>query len=423
MHIYLDYAATTPLNPKAKAAMAAAPMGNPSSLHSFGQEASAALFNARRVIAKSLDIANPAGYEQITFTGSATEANNLALRGTVKTNWTNRTNWTNKSNRPRIIISAIEHESILETARDLEREGAELVILPVDRKGLVNLSALRKALTPNTAIVSIMYANNEVGAIQPIAEIAKIVNDFRVRSVRNVRKVGDSRGFHSNKRSDPTIPTIYPLLHSDAVQAFQYLDCNPDKLGIDLLTLSAHKIYGPKGIGCLYMRDRSLLSPIITGGGQENGIRSGTENVAAVMGFAEAARLTVALRNKETKRMARLQKYFWGELRAVIPRIALNGPILRNEVRLSNNLNVWFPGVPAQEFLVALDLAGVSASSGSACASRATEPSYVLRALGYTKKRAAESVRFTLGRMTATRDIDLAIKVIHNTLREVVRPS
>ncbi len=415
--IYLDYAAATPLDPKVKAAMDAAPMGNPSSLHVVGQEASAALFRARRVIAKSLGIADPAGHERIIFTGSATEANNLALRGTLAAfhcrRIMNRLRMSEFGNskriryakmKPRIVVSAIEHESVLETARDLARENAELVILPVDRTGLINLSALRNALTPRTVLVSVMHANNEVGAIQPIAKISKIIAGVRAQ----------------RRFSSPVSPLSYPLFHTDAVQAFRALDCNPDRLGADLVTLSAHKIYGPKGIGCLYARDRSLLSPLITGGGQENGLRAGTENVAAAVGFAEAARCATALRDKEAKRAAQLQNYFWKKLRAAFPRIALNGPALARGLRLPHNLNIWFPGAPAQEFLAALDLAGVSASSGSACASRASKPSYVLRALGYKEKRAGESIRFTLGAMTSAQDIDAATRVIKNIYRRLL---
>lgn len=365
--IYLDYAASTPVDHRVQAAMLPyfnKIFANPHSLHQFGQEASRGVFNARQTIAKSIG----ADYQQIVFTGSATEANNLAIRGAVK-----------RIKKPRIITTMIEHESILETCRDLERDGAEVIYLPVSRDGLVDLKKLEAALNDRTILVSVMHANNEIGVIQPIAEIAKIIKNFR------------------NGR-------IYPLFHTDAVQSFQYLDCNIDKLGVDLMTISAHKIYGPKGIGLLYIGRPDLL----------NGVRMGTPNVPYIVGFAKAVEIADQLRLKEAKRVGGLRDYFWRELKKKLPELERNGSI---ESILPNNLNIYFPGQSAQDLLIKLDLAGIATSPGAACATRVSKTSYVLEALGFSEKRAGGSLRFSLGRQTTKKDLDCAIKTIASCLR------
>lgn len=412
--IYLDYAASTPVDPRVQAAMSPyfnKIFANPHSLHRFGQEASRGVFSARQSIAKSIG----ADYKQIVFTGSATEANNLAIRGVVKSYKLK----VKSSGKPRIITSTFEHESVLETCRDLERDGVEVVYLPVSRDGLVDLKKLKAALNDRTVLVSIMHANNEIGAIQPIAEIAKIIREFR-KSKRAShpesagRRTKDLKRFFVNAQNDGG---VHPLFHTDAVQSFQYLDCNVDKLGVDLMTLSAHKIYGPKGIGALYIRPIGSIrpiSPIITGSGQEEGLRSGTDNTPYIVGFAKAVEIADQLRAKEARRVGQLRDYFWNELQKKLPALERNGSI---ESILPNNLNIYFPGQSAQDLLIKLDLAGIATSPGAACTTRVSKTSYVLEALGFPEKRAGGSLRFSLGRQTTKKDIDFAIKATHSCLR------
>lgn len=384
VRIYLDYAASTPLDKRVLRAMDpyfSKKFANPGSLHSFGQEAISAVDASRESIAKSIG----ADFREVIFTGSATEANNLALRGVVA-----KFKSDHPGVVPKVITSSIEHESVLETARALEGEGVEVVYLPVDREGVVDLDALKAALDERAVLVSIMYANNEVGTIQPIREIARIIKD--------VIKSPDRR----------------PLLHTDAAQAFQFLDCNVRTLGIDLMTFSSHKMYGPKGVGALYIHNKGAkkeaLVPIITGGGQEFGMRSGTENVPAIVGFAKAVELASASREAESKNIEALRERLWGGIKKAFPEAESNGPSASSG-RLPNILNVYFPGNSAEDLLTKFDLHGVAVSSGSACRSRATEASYVLLALGHSKERTRESIRFSLGRLTTKREIDGALKV------------
>jgi cysteine desulfurase len=285
----------------------------------------------------------------------------------------------------------------LETARALKRSGVEVVELPVDRQGAVKLGTLSAALKGKRALVSIMYANNETGAVQPIAKISKIVRERRGR--------------------DP-----YPLFHTDAVQAFQFLDCNVDALGVDLLTLSAHKIYGPKGIGALYVRgggqeigrkirknlNPNTLNPITTGGGQEFGLRSGTENVPLIAGFAAAVEYIEKDKDKQARRIGAMKKDLFRGIKKIFPRAQLNG----SKDCLPNIVNMRIPGTSAQDLLIQLDLAGIAISAGSACAARSSRPSHVLRAMGLSATRAKESVRISLGRQTTPGDVAQLLKTL-----------
>ena len=425
--IYLDYAATTPMDMKVKKAMApyfsappAGGFGNPGSLHFFGQKAMTAVDESREKIAKAIN----ADFREIIFTGSATEANNLALRGIVK-------KFKIKDLRfkiPRIIVSAIEHDSILETCRDLEREEIEIIYLPVNKQGIIDLKKLKESLNERTVLVSIMCANNEIGIVQNIAGISKIIKDFK------------KENFFSK----------YPLFHTDAVQAFQFLDCDVNKLGVDLMTLSAHKIYGPKGIGTLYINsklqtpnykqilnsknkiqnkktkiwdlgfgiwDLPVVKPLTTGGGQEFGLRSGTENVAAIAGFAKAVELVSNSRELENKRVRQLTDYFWRELKKLSPKAEINGLkdlrfMIYDLRKLPNILNVYFPNQNSQDLLIKLDLNGIAVSSGSACSARATKPSHVLKAIGLSDKKIKSSLRFSLGKFTTKEEINRALKII-----------
>ncbi|MBI2035486.1 MAG: cysteine desulfurase [Candidatus Liptonbacteria bacterium] len=483
--IYLDYASTTPIDPVVKKAMEpyfGLKFGNTGSLHSFGQAAMSALDESRETIAKAIG----ANFNEIIFTGSATEANNLAIRGIAKGyrvsgmgySGNKKPHPTPHTPHPRIVVSGIEHESVLETARDLEREGVEVVYIPVDKSGIVNLEKLEAALNERTVLVSVMYANNEVGTVEPVAQIAEIIRKFREEKLVS-RKDGvslaqpiahplDSRprsatksGNHARSGSETlfletSFSSTYPMFHTDAAQALQYLDCDVGKLGVDLMTISAHKIYGPKGIGALYARQGSGVQglgysaekklnpilhtphPIITGGGQEFGLRSGTENVPFVVGFAKAVELAQKNREKESVRIAKLRENLWQGIKKIYLNAEINGAdvlgvlnaIAKNGLnersdrtartlqRLPNFLNVYLPGIESQFFLTKLDLAGIAASSGSACRARALTPSYVIEALGHSKERAKQSVRFTLGKYTTKAEIDKVISVLDTFQRQ-----
>ncbi len=415
--IYLDYAASTPVASEVLAVMQpywSNVFGNPSSLHWFGQEASAAVFRARETIAQALSC----HYKEIVFTGSATEANNLALRGSIAEFRRQYAEQRGKlfvrdgqrsvrdRQRPKLIVSAVEHESVLETCRALEAEGVEVIYIPVNQEGIVDLKKLRAALNDRTVLVSIMHANNETGVVQPIAEIAKIIADFRARA--------------SVAKRYTLYAIRYPLFHTDAAQSFQYLPCRVDELGVDLLTLSGQKMYGPKGVGALYVRSEKrivnsekltsdFVAPIITGSGQERGLRAGTENTPLIVGLGAAVALAEKLRSKESARVTKLRDYFWKRLRAVAPKAEMNGSF---SDRLPNNLNVYFPGHSAGDIVIALDIQGIAASPGAACRSRAAKESYVIRAMGYSSDRAAQSVRFSLGRGMTKKDVDAAVAAL-----------
>ncbi|MGC9603041.1 MAG: cysteine desulfurase family protein [Minisyncoccia bacterium] len=380
--IYLDFAASTPTDPAVVKAMMpyfTEEFGNPGSLHSFGQEAQGAVDKARESVAKAIG----ADFREVIFTGSATEANNLVLRGVTGAA---------RPIRPKIIISSIEHESILDTARDLEkdaclrRQGVEMVYIPVDKKGIVDIEKIKDALDGRTTLVSVMYVNNEIGSIQPIQEISRLIKNS---------------GGHA-------------LLHTDAAQAFNYFDCNVKKLGVDLMTLSGQKIYGPKGIGALYVGKsaQEKLKPIVTGGGQEFGLRSGTENVAAIVGFGKAVELAEKSRSKNTKEVKALKDYFWRGLKKFYPQAEMNG-----DSKAPHILNVYFPTEYAGDLLVKLDIAGVAASAGSACSARSYAPSPVLQALGLSQERVRGSLRFSFGKTLKTEDMKRALKQIEGVIR------
>lgn len=369
--IYLDYAATTPLRPEVRAAMepflSADAFGNPSSLHADGQRAKRALDTARDTLAAALGCT----FAEVTFTGGGTESDNAALVGVMLAN---------RARGDHFITTQIEHEAVGETARFLETLGFRATYLPVDPEGRVSPDAVADALTDRTVLVSVIHASNEVGTIQPLREIADLV--------------------HANNT----------LLHSDAVQTFGQLPVTIDALGVDLLTVSAHKIYGPKGAGALYVRGGTAIEPLLHGGGQERERRSGTENVAAIAGFGEAVRLLLPERDAEAARLSALRDFLLTSLRAALPGIVLNGP--EGEGRLPNNLNLSLPSLDAETLLLALDRAGVSASSGSACASGSIEPSHVLTAMGLPEDRIKSALRLTLGRGTTQEQLVRVVEIL-----------
>lgn len=368
-YIYLDHAATTPVLPEVVLAMEPYwndVAANPSSLHRCGQKAIAALDAARAAIASFIGAVHP---REIIFTGSATEANNLAIRGVIHTR--------GSTSGPHVITTAIEHASILEPLRALERDGkAEIEYVLVDEFGLANPDEVARRVRETTVLVSVGYANNEIGTIQPIAEIARAV-------------------YAKNPKT---------LIHTDAVQAAMFLSTDVRNLGVDLMTVSAHKMYGPKGIGALYVKDGIHLEPIMYGGGQEYGLRSGTENVPAIVGFAKAVQLAAEWKSdaKNVANMKSLRDFTLAEIQRVVPDAKLNGHPAH---RLPNNLNVFIPGVDRELFLIALSEEGICVSSGSACAARGQKISHVISALGRGDKPRGCHLRITLGIRTTRDDI------------------
>ncbi|MAF20532.1 MAG: cysteine desulfurase NifS [Parcubacteria group bacterium] len=373
--IYLDHAATTPVAPAVFRKMQPyfnQKYGNPSSIHGLGQTAAQAIEKARQQIAVFLNCLS----EEIHFTAGATESDNWIIWGLVE-----KLRFQESIN-PHIITSAIEHKAILEPCQVLLKKGLiRLTILPVNSNGLVSLEDLKKAIKKDTRLVSIMYANSEIGTIQPISQIGQLIKKL------------------NPKRKHPII------FHSDAVQAANYLDCSVDKLGLDSLSLSGHKVYGPKGVGLLYVKKGVKLSPLIRGGGQEKGVRSGTENVPGIIGLAEAVS-RINQNNKELKKLR--DKLITGVLRD-INQVELNGSF---KDRLPNNANFSFKGAEGESIVLSLSAKGVFTSTGSACASHSLSPSHVMLALGLSHEQAHASVRFTLGQQTTSQDIDYLLKIL-----------
>ena len=375
--VYFDYAATTPIDKKVLKAMGPylrKDFGNASSIHAFGQKALSAINESRQIAADFLGCQS----EEIIFTGSATEADNLALFGLVKKG-------------DHIITSKIEHHAVLEPCRALEKKGVEVTCLPPDKDGLVPVLDIDKAIKPNTVLVSIMYANNEIGTIQPIAEIGQLIKQRNSSNIRTLEH-----------------PNIY--FHTDAVQAANYLDCDVKKLGVDLLTLSSHKIYGPKGIGLLYIKKGTPIAPLIYGGGQEQGLRSGTENAASIVGFGQAIKeiqdQKIKIHNIKIRQFRdKLIKY----ILKFIPGSRLNGSHVN---RLPNNVNISFEGAEGEAVVISLDQRGIACSTGSACSAKSLEPSRVLLALGLSHEEAHGSLRITLGRYTTEQEISRFLRVL-----------
>jgi cysteine desulfurase len=377
--VYLDYAATTPLDPEIKKAMLPymdKEFGNASSLHSFGRMAKEAIEKARQQVSVFLNC-RPV---EIIFCGSATEADNLAILGAVRMACRSGLG-------PHIITTAIEHPAVLEPFGQLEKEGVEVSYLSVGPEGVVQVGDIEKAIKPNTILVSVMYANNEIGTIQPIAEI----------------------GILLKKQSQKII------FHTDAVQAANYLDCDVQKLGVDLLTLSGHKIYGPKGAGVLFIKKGIAIEPMMYGGHQENGYRSGTENVAGIVGLGEAVGQIQRTKN-ETQKIKGLRDELINNILQNISKTSLNGS---REQRLPNNANISFAGAEGESILMALDQEGIAVSTGSACASGSLEPSHVLMALGLSHEKAHGSVRFTLGQYTTEQEITYVLKILPKVIERL----
>ncbi len=367
--VYLDCAATTPMRDEVLEAMSPyfkGRFGNPSSIHSFGQEARGAIEEAREKVAALIGGRG----EEIVFTSGGTEADNFAIKGTA---------YASERNGNHIITSSIEHHAVLESCNFLERRGTRVTYLPVDKYGLVDPEAVRAAITEKTILISIMHANNEVGTIEPIAEIGKIARE---------------RG----------IP-----FHTDAVQTVGHIPVNVDELGVDLLSISAHKLYGPKGIGALYIRKGTRLVSFMHGGEQERRRRASTENVPGIVGFGRAAELAQSELGKEAQRQTSLRTKLIEGLLERIDRLTING---HPTGRLPNNVNVSVEFVEGESLLLNLDLESIAASTGSACSSGSLEPSHVLLALGLPHELCHGSLRFTMGLYTTEEDIERVLAVL-----------
>lgn len=377
MKRYFDYAAATPLSPKARKAMEPYLTGifyNPSALYLAARDAKDAVENARRDVAGVLG----AKHSEIIFTAGGTEADNLAIAGIMA-----------KYKGANLVVSAIEHEAILEAAKPYPYK-----IAPVGADGRIDLMKLRKLITDKTALVSVMHANNEVGTVQPLAAIAKLLTEIRWQR----SKKGNSLPLY---------------LHTDASQAPNYLHVLVNTLGVDLMSLNAGKIYGPKETGALYIKTGVELEPLIRGGGQERGLRSGTQNVANIVGFAAALKDADDKRETESNRMAKLQLEAILQLKKKVPKAVINGGL---GMRLPNNLHITIPGADNERLMMELDEAGFMVAVGSACSASNDEPSHVLKAIGLSDEQARSSLRITMGRATTVKDVtDLIEKIAELT--------
>jgi len=368
--IYLDHNATTPLSPKVLEAMTPYLKefyGNPSSVHGFGRAARKGVEEARERVASLIGAKDP---QEIVFTGGGTEADNFAIKGILHTL---------KGKGNHIITSSIEHHAVLNVCKFLEKSGIEVTYLPANKEGIVDIEALKSSITDKTVLISVMWASNEVGTIEPIEEIATIAKENKV------------------------------LFHTDAVQAAGKIPINAEKIGIDLLSISAHKFYGPKGVGALYVRKGTKIASLIQGGHHERNRRAGTENVAGIVGFGEAARIAKKELSREGSYLRGLRDYLYEGITNKISEIHLNGHPKKG---LPNTLNVTFKYLEGESIILNLDLEGIAVSTGSACTSGSLEPSHVLTAMGLDPVDAQGSVRFSLGHDNTREDMDYVLSVL-----------
>lgn len=377
--VYLDYNATTPVAPEVLDAMLpyfCADFGNASSIHTFGQNARAAVEAAREQVAALIG----ARAQEIFFTSGGTESDNHAIFGIVSSSSTSSSSLaSSRSARPHIITSFVEHEAVLNACQALEKQGVDVTYLHVDQDGSVNLEDLRAALRKETVLITIMHANNELGTVQPLEEIGRVA-----------------------KQAD-----VY--FHTDAVQSAGKTPIDVERFQLDLLSLSGHKLYAPKGIGALYVRGGTRLKQLLYGGHHQRGVRPGTENVAGIVGLGKAAEIARHSLANDAKRLTALRDQLEHGLLRRVPHSRINGG---HAVRTPNTANLVFPGVEGEALLIALDLRGLACSTGAACSSGAVEPSHVLTAIGLPAEEARASLRFSLGRHTTQADIDFAMQVI-----------
>ncbi|MBU2542183.1 aminotransferase class V-fold PLP-dependent enzyme [Patescibacteria group bacterium] len=401
--IYLDHAATTYVDPQVKAVMDpyyTEKFANPSGIYNIGREVNGAINDARRKVAEILHALPDA----IIFTGGGTESDNLAIFGVA---------YKHQEKGKHIISVKTEHHAVLHPLEKLAKQGFEITYLNVNEEGQIDLKELKNALRKDTILISIMYANNEIGTIYPIADIGREILKWRT-----------STSSAQGKQH------VYPFFHSDACQVAGVLELDVEKLHVDLMTINGSKMYGPKGIGVLYKRRGVTLEPLIIGGGQEMGLRAGTENVPGIIGLAKALELAQENKEVENKRLIELRKYFWEELQKNIDKIKLNGPRLHpsdcagqarsNEIeRLPNNLNVTFLDIEGEAMLLYLDEYGIVCSTGSACTSGSLDASHVLTSCGLPYEYAHGSLRFTLGKCNTKEDIDYVMKYLPGIVKKL----
>ncbi len=374
--LYLDYAATTPVDPKVVEEMRpylTEDFGNTASLHRFGQKAKEALDKSREIIAGVMQ----AKFDEIVFTASATESNNLCLKGIA---------FANKNKGKHILISSIEHDCVLNSAEWLEKQGFEIEKLPVDQQGLVDPNQVKERIREDTVLVSVMHGNNEIGTIEPISEIGNVCSQNGV------------------------------YFHTDAAQTFGKIPIDVNKLNIDLLTASSHKMYGPKGAGLLFVKKGVKIEPLLHGGGQEFGLRSSTVNVPAIVGFGEAVRISHQKMEERGKRISQLRDRLIEKVLKKIPNSYLNG---HPDKRLPNNVNFWFEFIEGEAIVMQLDSYGIASSTASACSSPKLVPSHVLLACGLRPEQAHGSLRLSLGKWTEEKDIDYVLEVLPAVVKKL----
>ena len=398
--IYLDHAATTYLDPRVKKAMERCwsdDFGNPSTIYHEGRKAKRDIEESRKIIAGIIR-SHP---DEIIFTSGGTESNNLAIFGVAF----NRNRSPSSVIEPKtdfgskhIITTKFEHHSVLNPIKFLEKNGFNVTYLDVGEDGVVDPKDIKKALRLETILVSIIYANNEIGTIQPIAEIGRIIKEFKIKNLKS------------------KIDEKIPFFHIDACQATGYLDMDVKKLGVDMMTVNGSKVYGPKGLGFLYVKRGVKLIPMMYGGEQENKLRPGTENVPAIVGLAEAIKIADKEKKKEVKRLTVLRDYFIGRLTKEIPNVFLNG---HPQKRLPNNINISIMGIEGESAVLYLDDLGVSCSTGSACTSDSLEPSHVIMALGRSYEFGHGSIRFSLGKVNKKSDINYVMNIFPEIVKKL----
>lgn len=382
---YLDYGATTPIDKKVLKEMLpffSEKFGNAMSIHSFGREGTDAVDTARK---RAADFFN-ASPSEIIFTSGATESNNLAIKGSLKSFYSNPEN---KGVKPHIITTAFEHHCVLDTCKSVEKDGlAEVTFLEIEKDGIISLEKLKKTIRPNTILISIMYVNNEIGTVQPIDKAVKLAKEIN--------------------------PKI--IFHTDATQAINYFNCDVKDLGLDMLSMSAHKIYGPKGAGILYVKKGTPVKRIQDGGDQEYKMRSGTHNVPAITGLGKALEILSKTKNRDCENIEKMRNYLIEKVLKEIPKSRLNGSKTK---RSPNNANFSFEDVEGEGLLLSLDMEGFACSTGSACSSGALSPSHVLLSIGLKPEQAHGSLRITLGKYTTKKEIDRFIKKLKSTVERL----